>query len=101
MISFISDKLYQAHVETNLYTVMMYERALELIQSKKENNSIKLLGYDADVRDVWHGFTQGALGVLRDLIQFSKIVPGFDRLSENDFKTVLKEKLFYYVIIKN
>ena len=101
MTSFISDKLYQAHVETNLYNAMMYERALELIQSKREDKSIKLLGYDADVRDVWHGFSQGALRVLRDLIQFSKIIPGFDRLSENDFKTVINEKLFYYVIIKN
>ncbi len=99
IMSFISDKLYQAHVETNMVVANQYDRAIELIKSN--NNKNIFLGHDADIRDVWYGFTESAVLTVRDLIRFSKMVPGLDRLSENDFKKIMNEKLFYYVLIKN
>jgi hypothetical protein len=101
ILSFIGDKLYQAYIETDLITEIQFNRMQKLILSNKSDNNLKPVGHDADLNEVCFGLTESARLIVRDLIKFSKMVPGLDRVTENDFKTIINEKLFYYALIKN
>ena len=98
-LSFMSDKIYQVHIETNDRVAGFYQRAQQFIKSK---NSITLVeGHNASLVDVWTGLLEGTKKNIKELISFARQIPGFDKVNTDDLKTILDNRLFDFFMIKH
>jgi hypothetical protein len=97
ILSLISDKIYQAHIENNDKIACLYERATRLIK-----DNVKVFeGQDVSLHEVWNSLLESIPQIVKNFISFAKEVPGLNELSSKDFTTIVNNRLFDYFIIKH
>ena len=97
ILSLISDKIYQAHIENNDKIACLYERAIRLIK-----DNVKIFdGHDVSLHEVWNSLLESIPQIVKNFISFAKEVPGLNELSSKDFTTIVNNRLFDYFIIKH
>lgn len=93
----LSDKIYQLYIEQNEKVEKLYERALHLI-----NKGITLHdGSDASINKVWDGLLESIPQCVKNLISFSKEIPGLNEVCQKDLTTLVNNRLFDFFIIKH
>jgi hypothetical protein len=97
ILSLISDKIYQAHIENNDKIASLYERAIRLIK-----DNVKIFeGHDVSLHEVWNSLLESIPQIVKNFISFAKEVPGLNELGSKDFTTIVNNRLFDYFIIKH
>ena len=95
--SILNDRCYQLYIEKHEKTLYLREKACSLIKM-----GVKVLeGHDATIEELWQGLHESMRSSIKTFVAYTREMPGFSKLTRNDFANMSKKRLYVYMMLKN